>query len=105
MIILNAILCGWISYVAFAFMAHRHPPKQLRDMVMQGGLAMIFALSAASAIMPFLTGHEPGWWTLGLRCGGFIVATVLYDGEFNIAHQLRQLTAWVRDLPRRTWPW
>lgn len=98
MIVLNAILCGWISYVAFAFMAHRHPPKLLREMVMQGGLAVIFALALAAAIMPFPADREPQWWTLGLRFGGFIVATVLYDMEFGIKRHTRMLRAWLRGL-------
>lgn len=105
MTILNAILCGWISYVAFAFMAHRHPPNQFRDMMMQGGLAMIFALAAAAAIMPFPSDHEPRWWTLGLQCGGFIVASVLYDMEFGLKRHGQMLFAWVRGLPHRVWPW
>lgn len=105
MIVLNAILCGWISYVAFAFMAHRHPPKLFRDMVMQGGLAVIFALALAAAIMPFPTDHEPQWWTVGLRFGGFIVASALYDMEFGIVRHLRMLRTWFATLPRRVWPW
>lgn len=101
MIVLNAILCGWISYVAFAFMAHRHPARLFRDMVMQGGLAVIFAFALAAAIMPFPTDREPQWWSLGLRFGGFIVALVLYDIEFGIKRHALMLRAWLRGL----WPW
>lgn len=101
MIVLNAIMCGWISYVAFAFMAHRHPPKLIRDMLMQGGLALVFALALAAAAMPFATGKYPHWWTLGMRAGLFIIACVLYDMEFGVVRHAQMLRDWFKAMPGR----
>lgn len=98
---INAILCFWIAYVAFALMAHRHPPKTVQDKILQVGLGIIFGLSIAAALLPFPTGKSPASWTVGIRIGGALVATVAYDETFNIRNQLGELRLWLRLLADR----
>lgn len=94
--LLNAIFCVWVSYVAFAFMAHRHPPKLFKDMLMQGGLAVVFAFGIGAAILAYRTGGQPPWWTVTFRGGLALVATMLYDMQFGVKRHWLMLLRWTR---------
>lgn len=96
LLLVNAVLCGWVSYVAFAFMAHRHPPKLLKDMLMQGGLAVVFAFGIGAAVLAFRAGLAPPWWTVAFRGGLALVATMIYDMQFGVKRHAKMLLDWTR---------
>lgn len=95
MTFLNMIFCFVIAYVAFAFLAHRHPPRRPKEIVMQCGLAAVFAFAAFAALVPMRIG-APHWWTVSLRGGLSLVAVMLYDMQFGLERHWSIFIAWAK---------
>ena len=101
LLILNAVFCMVISYNAFAVMQHRHPPKTVRDFVLQVALGVMFASFLLAGILPLLTNGVIQIWTVFARFGLAVAALCVYDEMFarkgepsGIRRHWQHLLAW-----------